>query len=101
MRALILLVALSSGGLGQGFVRPWVVKPPAKGPGLHSPFLEAAARQRFVPPPQVEVRRMPVSDSLREVLEELPWVLTPCTTFPGNPVFIIRGDQVTMRKLDR
>jgi len=44
---------------------------------------------------------MPGPDTLLEVLQELPWILTPCTTFPGNPVFIIRGDKVTMRKLDR
>ena len=28
-------------------------------------------------------------------------LLTPCTTFPGNPVFLIQGDKVTMLKLDR
>jgi len=101
MRVLILLMALSSGGFGQGFVRAWVVKSPQKAPGLHSPFLDAAQARQRVAPPQVEVKRMPGPDTLLEVLQELPWILTPCTTFPGNPVFIIRGDKVTMRKLQR
>jgi len=31
----------------------------------------------------------------------MPLLLTPCTSFPGNPVFVIEGDKITMRKLDR
>ncbi|MGA2271833.1 MAG: hypothetical protein ABSH44_25505 [Bryobacteraceae bacterium] len=68
------------------FVRSWVVKPPRKPgaesqtPALHTPFLKA-----------VPVRRA-------GQVVHFPIVITPCTSFPGNPVFVIEGDKVTMIK---
>ena len=90
MRALILLPMLSLCGFGQGYVRPWVVAPPArKAAGtLHSAMLD-------VPVPPAPKRRL----TLELPSFPLPLVLTPCTSFPGNPVFVIEGDKITMRKL--
>jgi hypothetical protein len=53
------------------------------------------------PPPAPKIRKRPVTLELPEARFPLPMVLTPCTTFPGNPVFVIEGDKITMRKLDR
>jgi hypothetical protein len=94
MRALILLPMISLCGFGQGYVRPWVVAPPVKRAGtLHSAMLDAAPP----PAPQAHKRRV----TLELPVFPLPLVLTPCTSFPGNPVFVIEGDKITMRKLDR
>jgi len=74
-------------------VRPWVVAPPAKKAGLHSEMLDAP-----VPPaPPAAKRRV----TLEWPVFPMPLLLTPCTSFPGNPVFVIEGDKITMRKLDR
>jgi len=98
MRTVFLIPILSSWGFAQGYVRHWVVAPPAKQtttPGtLHSAMLDA-------PPPAPKIRKRPVTLELPEARFPLPMVLTPCTTFPGNPVFVIEGDKITMRKLDR
>ena len=97
MRALILLPVLSLCGFGQGYVRPWVVAPVAKRNAgmLHSVMLDAAPAP--APAPPAGKRRLTLE------LPEFPFplVLTPCTSFPGNPVFVIEGDKITMRKLER
>jgi len=96
MRALILLQIMSLCGFGQGYVRPWVVAPPVKraaGGTLHSAMLDAEPP----PAPQAPKRRV----TLELPTFPMPLVLTPCTSFPGNPVFVIEGDKITMRKLDR
>ena len=80
-------------------MRPWVVAPPVKksAPGtLHSAMLDAAP----APAPKAPRQRQ-VTLELPEARLPLPLILTPCTSFPGNPVFIIEGDKITMRKLDR
>jgi len=94
MRALFLLPILSLCGFGQGYVRPWAVALPVKKAAgtLHSVMLDAA-------PPQAPRRR--VTLELPDVGFGLPVLLTPCTSFPGNPVFVIEGDKITMRKLER
>jgi len=61
---------------------------------LHSAMLDAPRPQRPVPKVRVSVE-IPAPDY------SIPWLLTPCTTFPGNPVFLIQGDKITMLKLDR
>src|SRR3982750_4090425 len=97
MRALFLLPILSSCGFGQGHVRPWVVATPTKKAAgtLHSVVLDAA------PPPAPPAPKRRVTLELPEASFRLPVLLTPCTSFPGNPVFVIEGDKITMRKLDR
>ena len=94
MRALFLLSVLSLCGFGQGYVRPWAAAPPVKKAGLHSAMLDAA-----VPLPPQSSKRRQVTLELPSF--PLPLVLTPCTSFPGNPVFVIEGDKITMRKLER
>ncbi len=97
MRALFLLPMLSLCVFGQGYVRPWVVAPPAKKAAgtLHSAMLDAPVPQT---PPAAKRR---VTLELPEARFPMPLILTPCTSFPGNPVFIIEGDKITMRTLDR
>jgi len=97
MRALFLLPILCLCGFGQGYVRPWVVAPPAKKAAgtLHSVMLDAERP----PSPQAPKRRGTLE--LPEARFPFPLLLTPCTSFPGNPVFVIEGDKITMRKLDR
>jgi len=97
MRALFLFPIICLFGFGQGYVRPWVVTPPAKKAAgtLHSAMLDAA------PPPAPPAPKRRVTLELPEAAFRLPVLLTPCTSFPGNPVFVIEGDKITMRKLDR
>jgi hypothetical protein len=85
----LLVVAALAQQAPRPFVRSWVVKPPKKPgaesqtPALHSPFLKA-----------VPVRRAgQVGD-----LPHFPIVITPCTSFPGNPIFVIEKDKITMLK---
>ena len=77
-------------------MRPWVVAPPAKKAAvtLHSTMLDA--RQ-----PQSPRSKARVNVELPSLEYPFRLLLTPCTTFPGNPVFLIQGDKVTMLKLDR
>ena len=86
MRPCVLLLVLSASAIAQDFVRPWVVPPPkAAAPTgqFHAPDVPPPAR----PAPQLLPAGFP-----------FPIVLTPCTWFPGNPVFVIEGDKITMRK---
>jgi hypothetical protein len=84
--AALLVVAALAQQAPRPFVRSWVVKPPKKPgaesqtPALHSPFLKA-----------VPVRRA-------GQVGHFPIVITPCTSFPGNPIFVIEGDKITMIK---
>ena len=90
MRPFALLLLLTASAMAQDFVRPWVVPPPkpAAAPTLQSPLL----REPGVPP---QARPVPL---LLPAGFPFPIVLTPCTSFPGNPIFIIEGDKITMRK---
>jgi len=98
MRALFLFPILCLCGFGQGYVRPWVVAPPAKKAGaLHSAMLDA----ELPPAPPAPKRRATLEWPAELPAFPLPVLLTPCTSFPGNPVFVIEGDKITMRKLDR
>ena len=86
MRPFALLLMLSASAIAQDFVRPWVVPPPkATAPTgqLRAPDAAPTAR----PAPLLLPAGFPI-----------PIVITPCTSFPGNPVFIIEGDKITMRK---
>jgi hypothetical protein len=87
MRPCVLLLVLTASAIAQDFVRPWVVPPPkAAVPALQ-------LRVPDVPPP---ARPAPL---LLPAGFPFPLVLTPCTWFPGNPVFLIEGDKITMRKV--
>ncbi|MEO8367941.1 MAG: hypothetical protein ABI806_01910 [Candidatus Solibacter sp.] len=97
MRALFLLAMSSLCGFGQGYVRPWVMAPPVKkaAGALHSVMLDAA------PPEALRSPKRRVTLELPAAGFPFPLLLTPCTSFPGNPVFVIEVDKITMRKLDR
>jgi hypothetical protein len=86
MRPCVLLFALTPSAFAQDFVRPWVVPPPK----ASAPTVQFRAPD--VPPP---TRPVP---QLLPAGFPFPIVLTPCTSFPGNPVFVIEGDKITMRK---
>jgi hypothetical protein len=90
MRPFVLFLLLTASALARDFVRPWVVPPPkpAAVTTLQSPFLRAPD----APPP---TRPAPL---LLPAGFPFPIVLTPCTWFPGNPVFLIEGDKITMWK---
>lgn len=101
MRPFILLLMASATCAAQAYVRPWVVAPPKKAAStLDSPLLRAVeAPQEPAPAPKPVRRRISIPASLLEPARlPLPLILTPCTSFPGNPVFVIEGDKVTMRK---
>jgi hypothetical protein len=83
MRSYVLLLVLSASAIAQDFVRPWVVPPP------RAAALTGQLRAPDVPP---QARPAPL------LLPPFPLVLTPCTRFPGNPIFLIEGDKITMRK---
>jgi hypothetical protein len=86
MRPCVVLLALTASAIAQDFVRPWVVPPPkAAVPTLQFRAPDVAPPTRPVP------QLLPAGFSF-------PIVLTPCTWFPGNPVFVIEGDKITMRK---
>ena len=92
---------LSVTSVAQDFVRPWVVQAPKKAAGtLDSPFLRrVAAPQDTATAPKPAGRRISLPESLLQPAGfPFPIVIAPCTSFPGNPVFIIEGDKVTMRK---
>src|SRR5450759_1203806 len=91
MRPFVLLLVLTASAIARDFVRPWVVPPPkpAAVSTLQSPFLRAPD----VPPPP-----RPALPPLMPVGFPFPIVITPCTWFPGNPVFLIEGDKITMWK---
>jgi hypothetical protein len=91
MRPFVLLLLLTASAIAQDFVRPWVVPPPkpAAVSTLQSPFLRAPD----APPPT-----RPALPPLMPVGFPFPIVINTCTSFPGNPVFIIEGDKITMRK---
>ena len=86
MRPCVLLLVLTASVIARDFVRPWVVPPPKAA----VPTLQL--RAPGVPPPS---RPAPL---LLPAESPFPIVLTPCTWFPGNPVFVIEGDKITMRK---
>ena len=86
MRPCVLLLVLTASAIAQDFVRPWVVPPPKTA----APMLQFRAPD--VPPPS---RPAPL---LLPAGFPFPIILTPCTSFPGNPVFSIEGGTVTMRK---
>ena len=75
---------LSASAIAQDFVRPWIMPP-----------LKAAA-------PTLQLRAPDTPPPSRSLLLPagfpFPIVLTPCTSFPGNPVFIIEGDKITIQK---
>jgi hypothetical protein len=84
MRPLILLLVLAASAAAEDFVRPWIVMRPPK-----------------VTVPTVASPTTPVARPTPHLLPAgftVPLVLTPCTWFPGNPVFLIEGDKITMRK---
>ena len=86
MRPFTILLLMSASAIAKDFVRPWVVQPPkAAVPSL--PLREPDAPLPTRPAPLLLPAGFP-----------LPIVLTPCTSFPGNPVFVIEGNMVTMRK---
>ena len=91
MRPCVLLLLLTASAIAQDFVRPWVVPPPkpAAVSTLQSPFLRAPD----APPPT-----RPALPPLMPAGFPFPIVINTCTWFPGNPVFIIEGDKITMRK---
>jgi hypothetical protein len=86
MRPFALLLLISAAAIARDFVRPWVVPPP----NAAVPTLQFRAPD--VPPPS---RPAPL---LMPAGFPFPIILTPCTWFPGNPVFVIEGDKITMRK---
>ena len=90
MRPFVLFLLLTASALARDFVRPWVVPPPkpAAVTTLQSPFLRAPD----APPPTRPAPLLLPAGFL------FPIVLTPCTWFPGNPVFLIEGDKITMWK---
>ena len=93
MRPFALLLLLTAPAIGQNYVRPWVAPPPKTAPArqLRLPDVPPAPD----PAPRPPYRARPV---LLPVGYPFPLVLTPCTTFPGNPVFLIEGNKITMRK---
>jgi hypothetical protein len=93
MQPLALLLLLAGLAVAQDYVRPWVVAPPKK--------TAPAPTLQLPPAPAVPVPAPPDGPALSQQPAgfPLPTVLAPCTWFPGNPVFIIEGDKVTMRKV--
>ena len=86
MRPCVLLLVLAASAIARDFVRPWVVPPP-----------KAAAPTGQLRAPDVAPPTRPVPQLLPAGFP-FPIVLTPCTSFPGNPVFSIEGGIITMRK---
>jgi hypothetical protein len=97
MRPFVLLLLLTASAIAQDFVRPWIVPPPkpAAVPTLQSPFLRAPDVPPPAPPAPPPRRHAPL---LLPAGFPFPIVINTCTSFPGNPVFIIEGDKITMRK---
>ena len=85
MRPFALLLVFSASAIAQDFVRPWIVPPPkAAAPTGQSRAPDVAPQAR--PVPQLLPAGFP-----------FPIVHTPCTSFPGNPVFLIEGGIITIR----